>query len=563
MNSQNQSLLKSLGFFTSLFRVAKWDEVTIGIIMTSFFINLFGLVFPIFLLQVYDRVIPNTAIDTLLLLTCGAVAILLVDFILNMGRSYITANIDASFEHRLGFEAFKLMLNAKAIAYEKLASGLFLEHLSSIASIKTFYGGQALGLLFDLLFIGVYLFIIYYIGGWIILAPLLMIIILAYLTIHFSEQIRKSLKVREVDDQKKVNFIIEVLTRIHIVKSLGVEAPMLRRYDRLHDQATISNYQLGLKNNKITLTNNALNQFTTLLTLTLGTLLVINEKMTVGSLAACVLIANRALQPIGRALYLWVQSQAVQIAKIHVEEVTHLPQENNHQKPVAENIQGKITLEDVSFAYPYTKSVLFKSLNLEIKAGETIGITGENGVGKTTFLCLIAGLYEPALGKISIDDYNLQEVELKSIRRKIAFLPQKGLLFSGTILENITLFRSEFNEKARLTANKLGLLEEVTRLPRGFDTIVGKNAVDMLSLGLRQRICIVRALLEDPPIILFDEANNGVDLKSDTLLKKMLIHYKSQATIILVSRRPSYLAIADKKYRLSREGLNLILGEEK
>lgn len=551
---QGLSLLRSIGFISSLHRIASLDEIIIGIVLSSLFINLLGLVFPIVLLQVYDRVIPNSSINTLMLLVFGTVVFLIVEFLLNMGRTLVTSWTDSRFEHKLVCEAFQQIVNSKTINFEVIPSGTYLEHLGAIATIKSYYGGQSLGVILDLIFILIYLSIVYYLANYLVLVPICMVIILGFLILNVSQEFRKELHVREVTDQRKSNFIIEVLARIHTVKSFGIEAAMLRRYERLQDRSAYANHTLGLKNNKTTLISNTVNQITTLLTLSIGSFLVIEEKLTVGSLAACVLLANRALQPIGRAMYMWIQSQAVTVAKRHTEFIVDLPQESI-DKPPLPTVSGNISVESLCFQYPGSKKPIFTDFSFDIKSGETVSIDEKNSSGRTTLLYIMAGLFKPNLGRVLMDGHDIHAFNLKSLRKQIAFLPQHGHLFSGTILENLTMFRPEYIDKAMQLSEKLDLVSDLNRMPNGYETMVGRNAVDILPLGLQQRICIARALIEEPPVILFDEANNGVDLRSDTILKKIIMELKGKSTVVLVSQRPSILALADRRIRFQDEDI--------
>jgi ATP-binding cassette subfamily C protein LapB len=557
INTDNDSnLLKRHSVLGRLKLVTPSFDINMGILTSTFFINLLGLVFPIAILLIYSRVIRHASYNTLLVLSVGVVVAVTLDVILRMCRNWISSWSDARFEHLASAQAVKHILNAKINDYEQLGPGVYLEYINSIHVLKNFFGGQAVITLIDLPFVFIYLAFILYIAGVLVLIPITMLALFAWGTYLSSQTLSNQLKERHQAEDKRMSYIISVLTGIHTIKSMALETPMLRRYERLQQSSTNANYKLGLTGNIASIISNLARQSTIVLIVGIGALLVISHDLSIGGLAACIILAGRTLQPIARTIDVWTRLQDIKLAEEHLELLSKVPVENDKTLPSFSLIHGKIQLDNLSFGYK--DNLLFKNLNLVVNANELIGIQGDNQTGKSTLLWLITSVMRPTSGRILIDNSDISEYAPQSIRKKIAYLPQMGVLFNGTVLENITMYRPALNETAYRISESLGLSTLIKKLPKGFDTLVGKYTVEALTPGVKQVICIARALIEDPKIILFDEANGYMDIDLDEHLKMVLEKYKGEKTIIAVSNRPSLLKLADRVYRLEDKELRNI-----
>ena len=254
-----------------------------------------------------------------------------------------------------------------------------------------------------------------------------------------------------------------------------------------------------------------------------------------------------------RALGTWTQFQNARESRDQVENIFSMPLESSPEAPTIHNILGNVQLKKVSFTYTGFDQNLFSEVDLSIDAGETISIAGTNGSGKSTLLGLMMGVLVPNDGQVLIDGENAWDFDAVSLRAQVVYLPQKPTLFQGTILDNMTMFRgNDHIDAAMLMAERLGLHDAIGRMPHGYNTIVEHAANDGLPGGVRQRIALVRALtlVEEPKLILFDEANTFLDQKSDALLHDVLREYKESSAIAIVSHRPSFLALAERSYRI-------------
>lgn len=538
-------------------------KTRLDIIMTSIALNVLALALPIMILQVYDRIIPNNATDTLLLLVIGVGIALILEAFFRLARAYITAYSGAQFEHITGCRALSRTLGTDIAHFEKESAGVYIHRFNAIDSLREFMSGSNILVFIDLPFAIVFLGMVGYIGGTLVLVPLTLLCVFGLITVLVGRSLRTHLTEKSVWEDRRYNFLIEVLTGIHTVKGLALEAQMVRRYERLQE-TTAGILQKVTFQNMIAQSLGALfSQMTLVSVAAVGSLFVIDGNLTIGGLAACTLLSGRALQPLMRAMGVWTHYQNIQLAKTRVNALLQLPQvERSEIKSDAQNQnadrgptnsgQGlSLTFEDVNFQYSENDPMLFESLNCTFKAGSTNAIVGHNSAGKTSLLWMGMGLLQPTSGRILLDGQDISTLAPDYIHDRIAYLPQTGAVFHGTIMDNLTTFRKgRYIDEALEKSLQLGLDDVIKRMPFGYDTVVGDGAADGLPGGIRQRIAIARALVNQPDVILFDEANTSLDAKGDEILKKTLLELKGKATVLMVSLRPSLLKIADQGYRI-------------
>tara|TARA_R110002126_G_scaffold23617_1_gene82554 strand:+ start:1879 stop:3597 length:1719 start_codon:yes stop_codon:yes gene_type:complete len=523
--------------------------------------NILSLAMPITILQVYDRIIPNQAMHTLGVFVVALGVVLLADFLISLGRFYITGWTGARVQHRLACRAVNHIFRSDLRAFEALPPGVHLQRLRGADSIKNFFSGQGLLLFVDLPFAFLFFALIGLIAGPLALVPIIVLVLLAITGSVAGRKLSRALEDRRGTDDRRYNFMIEVLSAIRTVKGLGMETMMARRYERLQGSSAEASYNVAEGGTWARATGQMFSQLTAIAVAAYGSTLVIDGALTIGGLAACTLLASRSAQPMMRALGTWTQFQNARVSRNQVSGALSMPLESRPDAPHFHPVRGNVRLEDVSFTYTGYDRSLFQNVNLHLDEGETIAISGTNGSGKSTLLGLMMGLLLPSEGRVLIDGENIWEFDAVSLRSQVVYLPQKPALFQGTILDNMTMFRGDsYIDGALEMAERLGLHEAVGRMPRGYDTQVEHAANDGLPGGVRQRIALVRALtlVEEPRLILFDEANTFLDQKSDALLLDLLREYRGNCSMAIVSHRPSFLALADRSYQIRGLGLHEI-----
>ena len=530
----------------------------LDVLVATLAINVLSLAMPIVVLQVYDRIIPRAAVDTFVLLLIGLGVVLLLDGFLRMLRHYVTSRWAARFEHTAGCQAMQSLLMTDIANFQESAPGVHLDRLSAIDKLREFYGSQAVIALVDLPFVVVFLVLIALIGGPLVAVPVIVLALSAINSAFIGRWLHQALKCRQQNDDRRYSFIIEVLTGIHSIKGLAMEAQMSRRHERLQESSAESNYSTVYRAVVAQGVGVFSSQVTFVAVVGLGSLMVISGSLTVGMLAACSMLAGRSVKPMLSAMSVWTQFQNIKIAEAQASEILRLPRQGQANAPIMPRLEGGIELVDVQFAHPGMKQTLLKDINLTVNPGETVAICGDSGSGKSTLLWLMMGLLKPDSGHTLLDGCDPSQFDPISVRSQIGYLPQNSVLFRGTFLENMTMFRGdEYLDSAMELAAKLGLDEVLARLPDGLETKVGNTTSETLPRGVRQSIGIVRALVARPKIVLFDGANTSLDVRTTGRVKALLEELHPTSTLVLITHQPSLQRLADRVYDLRDGTLSL------
>lgn len=515
--------------------------------LSSLAINILALGLPMVILQVYDRILPNEALGTFTLLLSGLGIVLVLDATLKIARAHVVGWAAAQFEHRTSTELVGRFLYASPSDIEKAPPGVHLDRLQAIDTLREFYGGQSRLLLVDLPFLFIFLGLIFIIGGPVVLVPLAMIGLLALVSLAAGRALKERQAQRAELDDRRYSFIIEALAGIQTIKSMAMEPQMQRRYERLQRTGAASAYKSIVLGNAVQTVGGVISNLTMVLIVSSGALLVINGTLSVGGLAACTLLGGRALQPLLKGMSVWTQMQSLDVARAQVAELLVMQPAPVREPEAIEGLKGNIAFRDVTFRYSADDAALLDKFSLIVKPGEMLALTGPEGDGKSTLLKLIMGEVTPEAGQVLIDTYEAAGEQRDDLALDIAYVPPAATLFKGTILQNLTMFREgDAIDRAREAARMIGLEEDIHRLPQGYDTEVSQGISDELPGGMMQRIIIARALGRGARVLLFDEANAGLDRKADAQLMDALIALKGSVTMIAVSHRPSLIKLADR-----------------
>jgi len=530
----------------SVFPWRRWD-----IILSTVVLNLLALAIPILVLQLYDRIIPNQSYGTLSLLGIAVCLVLILESSLRFSRGYVLSWLGMHFEHGAAVAAFQHLVNATLDDLNKRGIGEHVENIESATVLKEFLAGQGFLILLDLPFVFLFLGIIAYFSVPIALCAVVILSVFILLAWILGRLLRAHLEEQLDVNDRRYNFIVEILTNHHTLKAFGMEDLLMRRYERIHNHCSNVNYKVYLYAAEARDLASMFSYIMFVGIVAVAALEVINEVTTIGVMAASIVLTNRAMQPIQAAMGIWTRFQYFTIAKKRIEDHFELALEPPLTPGVTRPIQGKITLKEVFFQYDPAKPEILKGIDLIIDAGTTVTIHGRNGVGKTTLMWILMGNLRPTAGTIYIDDEPLTSYKYQDLRCQMAYIPPKGILFQGTILENMTMYRgAAYVDSALNLSRQLGLDEWIHRLPLGYETKVGDQLFLLLPDGIHQRICLVRALVNQPKILILDEANTSLDEEGDRLLKQVVQSLRGEVTIIFVTHRPSIQELADASYEL-------------
>ena len=528
------------------------------IIASSIVINLLALAFPLLMLQLYDRILPHQSFETLGLLAFAVGTAIALEALVRVVRSYTTAWIAARFEHKAMLAVAERSLAEPLHDFERKGTGTVMDEFKSVSGLKYHYSGQTFQQLMDLPFTLLYVLIVFILSPWIGLLLTLAYAVFIYITWKNGHEDPALIKEQKQSDLRRANFLNETLSNVHTLKSMTMESLMLRRYERLQESCANVMSRLTYALDMSAGIGSIFSPLINMLVVALGAWLVISNHLSNGELAACLLLGMRALSPLQRLGSIWNKYQQDEVMRdslaavinqagltVSLDDQERLTKSANRKMEAAQ-----IALENITYRFPGTQTDVFKNLSLEVKPGECLAINGVSGSGRSTLLQLLAGVLHPSEGRVLIDGRNLEDIPLNELSEYVAYLPQKALMFEGSLLDNVSVFDPSRVERALITAKSLGLGDFVSKMPRGWDSPVGDMAADSLPPGFRQRIAIVRALSNQPNIILFDDATSVMDSEGDAMFLRFMEAVKGKITIVLISQRPSFLKLANRNLYL-------------
>lgn len=547
-SDSNAAILMGSHGTTALGRLANRSDELIASVLVS----VVSLALPLTLLQVYDRIIPNQSTGTIALLATAVALAIAIELVMRQWRARINAATATAVEHRFARRGFQQLMRADLAAIENEAAGKHLERFNSIGAVRDFHSGQTTQAVQEFSFAAGFLMLVFVLGGALVWVPLVtMICVFLASTVLGVVQARSQFRLSGHED-RLTNFLSAVVEGMFSAKALAVERHLTRRYESLLEARSNAQRRADFYGLLASDISAAFGQIGTAALVSVGSLLVIAGDLSMGALAACTIIAGRAMQPLQSALGIWSRYLSGADARKRTSELFEIPTQAGTADDVTlpTKLTGQLALKGVTYAYPAQEEPVVCDVTLNLEAGETVALTGPNGSGKSTLLLLMRGLLEPQAGQILIDGHDVSRYSGEFLSRNIALVTQREALFEGTILENLTLFRSHYDARAYAVAEMLGFYDEINELPEGFGTpAVGSR----LPRGLAQRIAIGRALVEAPRLLLFDDAGSAIDSPSDAALKSVLQSLNGKCTTVIVTHRPSIMQIASRVHDM-REG---------
>ncbi|QKF81761.1 type I secretion system permease/ATPase [Halarcobacter ebronensis] len=530
-----------------------WGSVKIvrdvyrDVIIASLLINLFVLSTPLFTMNVYDRVIPNNAKDTLWLLAIGVLVIYVIDIALKFLRSYF-----------LETAAKKTDIIASSIIFEKVLDlkmssvpnsvGSLANVLKEFESIRGFLTSSTIALLIDIPFIFIFLTAIYFIGGALVMVPICIIVIILIYTYYAKLKLANSIKESYDAGSNKNAVLIESLSSIETIKSLGATGYSQWRWEEATSKIADKSIKSKMISSSITSVTSFLVQLNTVALVIIGTYMIADNNLSMGGLIATIIISSRSISPMGQVSSLLSTFQHTKTTYEALNDIMNLPVEHPQGKKFVARpeYRGKIDFRNVSFTYPNADKSTLNNISFSIEPGEKIAIIGKIGSGKSTIQKLLVSLYHPDDGSILIDNIDIKQLDPSELRKNIAYVSQESLLFDGTVKENI-VYRTPHidDDKILEAANISGVLDFVNKHPKGLDMPVGERG-SYLSGGQKQAIAIARSILLPYPIVLFDEPTSSMDSSTETKFINSIRTYQDDKTVILVTHKTSLLRLVDR-----------------
>ncbi len=524
------------------------------VLVASLLINLLSLAVPLLMLQIYDRIIPRQGVETLAILAIGTATAVLAEMVIRGARTELMALAGDAFERRVQTGLFERLLKADINTIEAETPGTYIDRITSVDRVREFRHGETAMVILDVPFSILFMFIT------IIISPVLALVVTAILLVSImanrltrAQLPRLSEKKKNLDN-RRFSFLLEVLDGIEVIKSLNLESFMERRYERLMSSTAALSANATTRSNFAQYVAAVLGQLTPFAVASAGSILVINQSITVGALAAVILLATRTVQPMLRLEALRTADQDTMRAEAEISKVLNMPLRPDGSQ-TCEQID-RLDLVGITLQPGERPEPLFKELNLTIQRGEFIALEGQVGSGRSTLLWLMMGFVVADSGEIRVNGEPASHFASASLRNRIAYLSPAPKLLEGTVLENMTRFQpNHYLDEAIEISAALGLSKYFAHHQEGLTTKVGNGLNSGLPTSVVERIPLVGALVGKPDIVLFDEANANLDMEGDTRLKEYLASLKGQAAVVMITQRPSYLAMADRTLRIENGAL--------
>ncbi|MGR6806821.1 type I secretion system permease/ATPase [Sphaerotilus natans] len=527
--------------------IASQRGVYRDVLWAALLINLFALAFPIFTMNVYDRVVPNHAVETLWVLALGLLLVLLADLYMRSLRSHFVDEASARIDVQLSSSLMERVLGMR-LEHRPQSVGSFAANLRGFETVRDFIASSTVTAMIDLPFALIFLAVMAWISPWMVLpvvTAFVLILVIGFILQHRLHELSES--TYQASAQRNAT-LVEALTGIETIKTQAAEGVIQARWERVNLFLARTNVRMRALSSHASYGTQWLSQIVSLSVILIGVHLISQRELTMGALIACTTLASRALAPAGQIVGLLMQYQGARTALESLDRIMAQPVEREpgaaflHRR----EIRGDIELRDVRFAYPGRDDPVLDGISLKIARGERVALIGRVGSGKTTIQKLMLGLYQPTSGAVLLDGIDLRQLDPADVRRNLGYVSQDVTLFYGSLRENITMGLPYADENAVLAAAETAcLLDFVNRHPKGFDMPVGERG-ELLSGGQRQSVGLARAVLHNAPLLLLDEPTSAMDFSTEAQVTKRVTEFAQGRTVVLVTHRTSMLALVDR-----------------
>lgn len=536
-------------------RPARWFWDTIAqlwptyshVAVAAVMINLLALANSLFSMNVYDRVVPYQAFETLWVLASGMAIVLLSELLLRSLRGWLVDRAGREADDVLASRIFEQVLTIRMEA-RPASTGAFANNLREFETLRDFFSSATLTTLVDLPFLLFFLLLVWWIGGWIVVVPMFALPIVLGVALAMQWPLDRLTRETMKEAAQKHALLVEAITALETIKAIGAEGRMQRRWERMVEaagrSALVTKALAGFALNF----TQAMQGIVTVGVIIHGVYLISAGQLSVGGLIACSMLAGRALAPLGSFAAILTRLHQTRTALATLDQVMKMPVERMPGRSYLHRpeIEGRIELKGVEFSYPNEQHKALAGVNLAINPGERIALLGRIGSGKSTLGKLLMGLYAPTAGAILIDGVDLAQIDPYDLRRHIGSVPQEPLLFQGSLRDNIAMAAPGADGMAILKAAQASGVDDFARAhPQGYDMAVGERG-ERLSGGQRQSVTVARALLTDPTILIMDEPTAAMDQASEEQLKARLAPLLEKKTLILFTHRASLLSLVDR-----------------
>ncbi len=524
------------------------------VLFAAALVNVFALAFPIFSMNVYDRVVPNNAVETLWAMAVGIVLILCADLWLRNLRSRFVDEASARIDVTLSARLMERVLGMR-LANRPESVGSFASNLRGFEQVRDFIASSTVTALIDLPFAALFMLVMVWLSPWLAIPVALtfgIIVMLGWVLQHRLHQLSET--TYRAAAQRNAT-LIESLTGIETIKAQGAEGAIQAKWERANTFLARINVRMRALSASASTGTAWLTQLCSVVTILVGVYLISERQLTMGALIAAGMLSGRALAPAGQVVALLMQYQGARTAMESLDKLMAQPVERpGADEGAAPFIQrrefkGEIELRNLRFSYPNREDAALDGISMKIMPGEKVAFIGRVGSGKSTIQRLVMGLYQPNDkdgGAVLLDGIDLRQLDPADVRRNIAHVSQEVMLFHGSLRDNIAFGLPHVDDAAIVAAAEIaGLTEFVQRHPKGFDLPVGERG-ELLSGGQKQAVGIARAVLHNAPILLLDEPTSAMDFSTEAQITQRITAFAKDKTVLLVTHRTSLLAMVDR-----------------
>lgn len=517
------------------------------VIAASFLINLFALGMPLFVMNVYDRVVPNHSTSTLWVLAIGLFVVLIADFLLRMMRTWFVDLAALRTDVKVSSRIMKHVLGLN-LASKPTSTGAFANSVQSFESIRSFTSSLTILALVDLPFSLLFIAIIAWIGVPLIFPILVGASLILIYAISVQSRLRSMSDAAMKTSSHKSAIVVEAINNLETLKSFNGEGNVQGDFENSSLQLSRQNAAMRLLSGSVTQGATLVQHTVAVSIIVIGVYLLIEGDLSQGGLIAAYLLSSRVMAPISQTAGLLAQYHNAATAMETLDAVMDLPQErpDNKEWVSRPGLNGKIEFRNVSFRYPDDERYALHNATFTLSPGEKVVILGKNGSGKTTLQRLMLGLYQPESGAILFDDVDIRQLDPAFLRRQIGYVPQDVHLMHGTLKHNVLLGNPTASDDSLLkAAQQSGLDGLVSKHPAGYELMIGENGQG-LSGGQRQTVAVARALVNDPPLMILDEPTESLDHSAEVSLCKNLRKVGEDRTMVMITHRSQLIELATR-----------------
>ncbi len=543
--ARNPLLPRVHAWFRDTLKLSRW--LYADAMVATLLVNTLGLMVPLFVMQTYDRVVPNQATATLWVLAIGLFIGTSFELLLRVLRAHLLDTAGKKTDVVLSATLFE-RITGMTMNSRPATVGGFAQSIHDFQGLRDFLTAVTLTSLIDLPFALLIILVIGLIGGWLVVIPLLAFPITALFALIIQTRLRDTVQKSLALASERQALLVETLGGLETLKACGAESERQHRWEQTHGALTRLDSHARMLSAIAMNGTLFLQQFAGMATIVAGVYSIIAGDLSVGALVACYMLGSRVLSPLGQIASLITRLQQARLTMKSTDALMALPQERQEkQRPLERtHLNGALDLRQLTFTYPGLSSPSLRNINFHIAPGERVGIIGRSGSGKSTLARLIMGLYAPDEGQILVDGLDLRQIDVADLRSQIGYVSHDMPLLAGSLRDNMTLGARYVSDERMLEVAKLtGAYELARQHPLGFDRPVGERG-QLLSGGQRQLVLMARALLLDPPILLLDEPTSAMDNSSEDALRHHLLGWSQGKTMLLITHRMSMLSLVER-----------------